>query len=75
MTYKLDKVTGRPTENDEIKVRLNCNGVLTLYTDRDGLHIELDKNTTDLDFGRLAVTSSPYNHGMMIFVRGTEKEE
>lgn len=75
MTHVLDEVTrDRQNDDEEITIRLDCGGVLTLYTDKEGLHIDLQKGTSVLEFPRIATAVSPYNHGFVLFVRGTMLE-
>jgi len=53
----------------EIKIRLACGSVLSLYTDKDGLNIDLDETTSPHKFSQLASTLSPYRNGIQIFVK------
>ncbi len=70
MTHALDEVTRDRQDDTEITIRLDCGGILTLYTDKDGLHVDLQEGTTALENPRLATSKSDYAGGLMLFVHG-----
>lgn len=73
MTHALDEVTrDRQNDNEEIKIRLGCGNVLTLYIDKEGLHIDLEKNVSAIG-SQLATTRSNYQNGIMLFVKDTTR--